>query len=234
MQKRILIIEDEAPIRDMLTFALRKADMLPATAGDAGEAQVAIADAIPDLILLDWMLPGISGMDLARRLRKDDLTRTIPIIMLTARGEETDRIAGLDAGVDDYVVKPFSTRELVARIKAVLRRSLGEDSSGVIELGGLRLDGLAHRVFAGEQQITVGPTEYRLLQFFMTHTERVYSRAQLLDHVWGGSVYVEERTVDVHIRRLRKTLEAWGLDALVQTVRGTGYRFSASPAPARP
>ena len=216
----------------MVAFALRKADMLPITAGDAAEAQLAVADAIPDLILLDWMLPGISGMDLARRLRKDDLTRTIPIIMLTARGE-ADRIAGLDAGVDDYVVKPFSTRELIARIKAVLRRSHGEDSSGVIELGGLRLDGPAHRVFAGNQQISVGPTEYRLLHFFMTHTERVYSRAQLLDHVWGGSVYVEERTVDVHIRRLRKTLEAWGLDALVQTVRGTGYRFSASPAPAR-
>jgi two-component system phosphate regulon response regulator PhoB len=230
MQKRILIIEDEAPIRDMVAFAVRKADMLPIAAGDAGEAQTAIADAIPDLILLDWMLPGISGMDLARRLRKDDLTRTIPIIMLTARGEEADRIAGLDAGVDDYVVKPFSTRELIARIKAVLRRSHGEDGAGVIELGGLRLDGLAHRVFAGEQQITVGPTEYRLLHFFMTHAERVYSRAQLLDHVWGGSVYVEERTVDVHIRRLRKALEAWGLDALVQTVRGTGYRFSANPA----
>jgi len=234
MQKRILIIEDEAPIRDMVAFALRKADMLPAAAGDASEAQLAIADAIPDLILLDWMLPGISGMDLARRLRKDELTRKIPIIMLTARGEEADRIAGLDAGVDDYVVKPFSTRELVARIKAVLRRSHGEDSSGVIELGGLRLDGLAQRVFVDDQQITVGPTEYRLLHFFMTHAERVYSRAQLLDHVWGGSVYVEERTVDVHIRRLRKKLEAWGLDTLVQTVRGTGYRFSTSPAPARP
>ncbi len=234
MQKRILIIEDEAPIRDMVAFALRKADMLPIAAGDAGSAQIAIAEAIPDLILLDWMLPGISGMDLARRLRKEDLTRTIPIIMLTARGEEADRIAGLDAGVDDYVVKPFSTRELIARIKAVLRRSHGEDTLGVIELGGLRLDGAAHRVFAGEQQIAVGPTEYRLLHFFMTHTERVYSRAQLLDHVWGGSVYVEERTVDVHIRRLRKTLETWGLDALVQTVRGAGYRFSTSPEPERP
>ena len=234
MQKRILIIEDEAPIRDMVAFALRKADMLPILAGDAGEAQLAIADAIPDLILLDWMLPGISGMDLARRLRNDELTRAISIIMLTARGEEADRIAGLDAGVDDYVVKPFSTRELIARIKAVLRRSHGEDSSGVIELGGLRLDGPAHRVFAGDQQFIVGPTEYRLLHFFMTHTERVYSRAQLLDHVWGGSVYVEERTVDVHIRRLRKTLEARGLDSLVQTVRGAGYRFSISPAPARP
>lgn len=233
MQKRILIIEDEAPIRDMVAFALRKADMLPISAGDADEAQLAMAEVIPDLILLDWMLPGISGMDLARRLRRDELTRTIPIIMLTARGEEADRVAGLDAGVDDYVVKPFSTRELVARIKAVLRRSRGEDSAGVIELGGLRLDGLAHRVFAGDEQVTLGPTEYRLLHFFMTHAERVYSRAQLLDHVWGSSVYVEERTVDVHIRRLRKTLETWKLDALIQTVRGTGYRFSTQPAPTR-
>lgn len=233
MQKRILIIEDEAPIRDMVAFALRKADMSPIAAGDAHEAQLAIAEAIPDLILLDWMLPGISGMDLARRLRRDELTRAIPIIMLTARGEEADRVAGLDAGVDDYVVKPFSTRELVARIKAVLRRSRGEDSAGVIELGGLRLDGLAHRVFAGNEQVTLGPTEYRLLHFFMTHAERVYSRAQLLDHVWGSSVYVEERTVDVHIRRLRKTLETWKLDALIQTVRGTGYRFSTQPAPTR-
>ncbi|TAL95451.1 MAG: phosphate regulon transcriptional regulatory protein PhoB [Rhodanobacter sp.] len=234
MQKRILIIEDEAPIRDMVAFALRRADMLPVSASDAGEAQLAIAEEIPDLILLDWMLPGISGMDLARRLRRDELTRELPIIMLTARGEEADRIAGLEAGVDDYVVKPFSTRELVARIKAVLRRSQGEDSAGVIELGGLRLDGPAQRVFAADEQVHLGPTEYRLLHFFMTHAERVYSRAQLLDHVWGGSVYVEERTVDVHIRRLRKILEAWRLDTLIQTVRGTGYRFSAHSASARP
>ena len=233
MQKRILIIEDEAPIRDMVAFALRRADMHPIGAADANEAQLAIAEAVPDLILLDWMLPGISGMDLARRLRKEELTRELPIIMLTARGEETDRVAGLDAGVDDYVVKPFSTRELVARIKAVLRRTHGEDTAGMIELGGLRLDGQAHRVFAGEQQVNFGPTEYRLLHFFMTHAERVYSRPQLLDHVWGGSVYVEERTVDVHIRRLRKTLEPLGLDNLVQTVRGSGYRFSTQHAPAR-
>ncbi len=234
MQKRILIIEDEAPIRDMVAFALHRADMLAVTAEDAGAAQLAIAEAMPDLILLDWMLPGISGMDLARRLRRDELTRELPIIMLTARGEETDRVAGLDAGVDDYVVKPFSTRELVARIKAVLRRSQGEDGDGVIALGGLRLDAPAHRLFVGDEQVHLGPTEYRLLHFFMTHAERVYSRAQLLDHVWGGSVYVEERTVDVHIRRLRKTLESWGLDTLIQTVRGTGYRFSAHPESARP
>lgn len=212
----------------MVAFALRKADMDPALAGDAREAQLAIAEQVPDLILLDWMLPGTSGLELARRWRKEELTREIPIIMLTARGEEVDRVNGLDAGVDDYVVKPFSTRELIARIKAVLRRSQGDDGDGVLECAGLRIDGPAHRVFAGDDPVPIGPTEYRLLYFFMTHAERVYSRAQLLDHVWGGSVYVEERTVDVHIRRLRKTLEPWKLDALVQTVRGTGYRFSTS------
>ena len=232
MQRRILVVEDEASIREMVAFALRKADMQPLLAADARAAQIAIVDTPPDLILLDWMLPGISGMDLARRLRREDATREIPIIMLTARGEETDRVAGLEAGVDDYVVKPFSTRELVARIKAVLRRSQGDDGSGQIELGGLRIDSAAHRVFAsgerGPEAVTLGPTEYRLLHFFMSHPDRVYSRAQVLDQVWGGSVYVEERTVDVHIRRLRKALEPWRLDGLVQTVRGTGYRFSAA------
>lgn len=228
MHKCILIIEDEASIREMIAFALRKADMETMQAGDARAAQLAIAERIPDLILLDWMLPGTSGLELARRLRKEEASRDIPIIMLTARGEEMDRVNGLEAGVDDYVVKPFSTRELIARIKAVLRRSQGDDGTGMVEMGGLRIDGLAHRVFARGEPITIGPTEYRLLHFFMTHPERVYSRTQLLDHVWGGSVYVEERTVDVHIRRLRKTLEAWQLDDLVQTVRGTGYRFSQS------
>ena len=228
MHKRILIVEDEPSIRDMVAFALRKADMEAVPAADARAAQMAIAERIPDLILLDWMLPGMSGLELARRLRREESGREIPIIMLTARGEEMDRVNGLEAGVDDYVVKPFSSRELIARIKAVLRRSHGDDGSGVIELGGLRLDGPAHRVFAGEDPVSIGPTEYRLLHFFMTHPERVYSRAQLLDHVWGGSVYVEERTVDVHIRRLRKTLEPWKLDELIQTVRGAGYRFSTS------
>lgn len=228
MHKRILIVEDEPSIRDMVAFALRKADMEAVQAADARAAQLAIAERIPDLILLDWMLPGMSGLELARRLRREESSREIPIIMLTARGEEMDRVNGLEAGVDDYVVKPFSARELIARIKAVLRRSQGDDGSGVIELGGLRLDGPAHRVYAGEEAVAIGPTEYRLLHFFMTHPERVYSRAQLLDHVWGGSVYVEERTVDVHIRRLRKTLEPWQLDVLVQTVRGAGYRFSTS------
>ncbi|MCK9367599.1 MAG: phosphate regulon transcriptional regulator PhoB [Metallibacterium scheffleri] len=226
MHKRILIVEDEASIRDMVAFALRKADMDPVHAADARAAQLAIAEKVPDLILLDWMLPGLSGLDLARRLRKEQLSREIPIIMLTARGEEMDRVSGLEAGVDDYVVKPFSSRELIARIRAVLRRSQGEDGEGVIEVGALRLDGPAHRVHAGTQPVPIGPTEYRLLHFFMTHPDRVYSRTQLLDHVWGSSVYVEERTVDVHIRRLRKTLEPFGLDAMVQTVRSAGYRFS--------
>jgi two-component system phosphate regulon response regulator PhoB len=227
LHKRILIVEDEASIRDMVAFALRKADMDPVHAADARAAQLAIAEKVPDLILLDWMLPGLSGLDLARRLRKEQLSREIPIIMLTARGEEMDRVSGLEAGVDDYVVKPFSSRELIARIRAVLRRSQGEDGEGVIEVGTLRLDGPAHRVHAGSQPVPIGPTEYRLLHFFMTHPDRVYSRAQLLDHVWGSSVYVEERTVDVHIRRLRKTLEPFGLDTMVQTVRSSGYRFSA-------
>ena len=228
MNKRILIVDDEPAIRDMVAFALRKGDFEPVHAGDAREAQSAIADRVPDLILLDWMLPGMSGLDLARRLRKEELTRDVPIIMLTARGEETDRVGGLEAGVDDYVVKPFSPRELIARIKAVMRRTHGVDTDGVIEIGNVRIDSAAHRVYAGNESIAIGPTEYRLLHFFMTHPERVYSRSQLLDYVWGGSVYVEERTVDVHIRRLRKTLEPLRKDNLIQTVRGAGYRFSTS------
>ncbi|ASR42101.1 MULTISPECIES: phosphate regulon transcriptional regulator PhoB [unclassified Luteimonas] len=228
MQKRILIVDDEPAIRDMVAFALRKGEFEPMHAGDAREAQSAIVDRVPDLILLDWMLPGTSGLELARRWRKDALTRDIPIIMLTARGEENDRVGGLEAGVDDYVVKPFSARELLARIRAVMRRARDDDEDGSVTVGTLRIDGAAHRVFAGNEPVQIGPTEYRLLHFFMTHPERVYSRSQLLDHVWGGSVYVEERTVDVHIRRLRKTLEPSGLDGMVQTVRGAGYRFSAS------
>jgi two-component system phosphate regulon response regulator PhoB len=228
VQKRILIVDDEPAIRDMVAFALRKAEYEPLHAGDAREASASIVEQVPDLILLDWMLPGMSGLELARRLRKEGLTREVPIIMLTARGEENDRVNGLDAGVDDYVVKPFSARELLARIKAVMRRSRGDEEDGSVALGGLRIDGAAHRVFAGDAPVHIGPTEYRLLHFFMTHPERVYTRTQLLDHVWGGNVYVEERTVDVHIRRLRKTLEPFALDALVQTVRGSGYRFSTS------
>ena len=228
MQKRILIVDDEPAIREMVAFALRKGDFEPAHAGDAHEAQSAIVDRVPDLILLDWMLPGTSGLELARRWRKEALTREVPIIMLTARGEENDRVGGLEAGVDDYVVKPFSARELLARIRAVMRRSREDDEDGSVRVGGLRIDGAAHRVFAHDAPIGIGPTEYRLLHFFMTHPERVYSRSQLLDHVWGGSVYLEERTVDVHIRRLRKTLEASGLDGMVQTVRGAGYRCPAA------
>ncbi|GAB3732500.1 phosphate regulon transcriptional regulator PhoB [Luteimonas pelagia] len=233
MQKRILIVDDEPAIREMVAYALRKGEFEPVHAGDAREAQTAIADQVPDLILLDWMLPGTSGLELARRWRRESLTREVPIIMLTARGEENDRVGGLEAGVDDYVVKPFSARELLARIRAVMRRAREDDEDGSVQVGGLRIDGAAHRVYAttggGDgQPVQIGPTEYRLLHFFMTHPDRVYSRAQLLDHVWGGSVYVEERTIDVHIRRLRKTLEPHGMDAMVQTVRGAGYRFSAS------
>lgn len=228
MQKRILIVDDEPAIRDMIAFALRKAEYEPVHAGDAREAHTAIANHSPDLILLDWMLPGTSGLELARRWRKEGITRDVPIIMLTARGEENDRVAGFDAGVDDYVVKPFSARELMARVRAVMRRSSEEEEDGSVDLGGLRIDGAAHRVFAGHQPVQIGPTEYRLLYFFMTHPERVYSRGQLLDNVWGGNVYVEERTVDVHIRRLRKTLEPFARDNLVQTVRGSGYRFSTA------
>ena len=232
MQKHILIVEDEPAIRDMLAFALRKGDFVPICAGDGRQAQECIAERVPDMILLDWMLPGSSGLELARRWRREATTRDIPIIMLTARGEENDRVGGLEAGVDDYVVKPFSARELLARIRAVLRRSREDDEDGSVQVCALRIDGAAHRVFADEagtaQPIPMGPTEYRLLHFFMTHAERVYTRTQLLDHVWGGSVYVEERTVDVHIRRLRKTLEPHRLDGMVQTVRGAGYRFSTA------
>ena len=228
MQKRILIVDDEPAIRDMVAFALRKGEYEPVHAGDAREAASAISERVPDLILLDWMLPGSSGLELARRWRRDDLTRDVPIIMLTARGEENDRVSGLESGVDDYVVKPFSARELLARIKAVLRRSRDDEDDGSVTVGSIRIDGAAHRVFASENPLHVGPTEYRLLHFFMTHADRVYTRTQLLDHIWGGNVYVEERTVDVHIRRLRKALEPFKLEEMVQTVRGSGYRFSAA------
>ena len=227
MQKRILIVDDEPAIREMVAFALRKGEYLPIHAGDGREAASAIAERVPDLILLDWMLPGSSGLELARRWRRDELTRDVPIIMLTARGEENDRVSGLESGIDDYVVKPFSARELLARIKAVLRRSREDEDDGSVTVGGLRIDGAAHRVYANGGPLHVGPTEYRLLHFFMTHADRVYSRTQLLDHIWGGNVYVEERTVDVHIRRLRKALEPGRLEEMVQTVRGSGYRFSA-------
>jgi two-component system phosphate regulon response regulator PhoB len=229
VQKRILIVEDEPAIRDMLAFALGKAGYEPVHAGDGREAAEAIAERIPDLILLDWMLPGISGLDLARRWRRDEATREIPIIMVTARGEENDRVGGLETGIDDYVVKPFSARELVARVKAVLRRSREDEDDGSVTVGALRIDGAAHRVYGGDLPLAVGPTEYRLLHFLMTHADRVYTRAQLLDYVWGGNAYLEERTVDVHVRRLRVALEPANLQGLVQTVRGSGYRLSLQP-----
>ncbi len=224
--KRILIVEDEQPIREMVMFALANAGYDVREAADARQAQIRIAEHLPDLMLLDWMLPGISGIDYARRLKKEDLTRDLPIIMLTARAEEEDTVQGLESGADDYMTKPFSPRELVARIRAVLRRGgpAGEDE--MLRANGLSLDLASHRVSAGETLLEMGPTEYRLLEFFMAHPERVYSRGQLLDRVWGSNVYVEERTVDVHIRRLRKALEPHGHDALIQTVRGAGYRFS--------
>ncbi len=223
----ILIVDDEAPIREMVGFALERAGFRWLEAADATSAQVVIADQRPDLVLLDWMLPDLSGINLARRLKRDELTATLPIIMLTARGEEEDRIRGLEVGADDYVTKPFSPRELVARIKAVLRRTTPGDSvSSTLEFAGLQLDAESHRVDADGQVLELGPTEFRLLHFFMTHPERVFSRTQLLDSVWGRNVYVEERTVDVHIRRLRKALSPRGHDRLIQTVRGAGYRFS--------
>jgi two-component system phosphate regulon response regulator PhoB len=226
MAAKILIVEDEPGIRDMLAFALRRADFETRTAGDVTEASTQMGEVMPDLILLDWMLPGASGLEFARRLKKDEATRGVPIIMLTARGEEDDKIRGLETGADDYITKPFSPRELVARIKAVLRRVAPASQDEVIDIDGLRLDPVGHRVTAHHEPLEMGPTEFKLLHFFMTHMDRVYSRGQLLDNVWGNNVYVEERTVDVHIRRLRKALSMHGHERLVQTVRGSGYRFS--------
>jgi len=226
MNPKILIVEDESGIRDMVAFALRRADFDTRTAGDVTEATVQVGAELPDLILLDWMLPGASGLEFARRLKRDEATRGVPIIMLTARGEEDDKIRGLETGADDYITKPFSPRELIARIKAVLRRVAPDNQGESITIEGLCLDPVGHRVTANDEALEMGPTEFKLLHFFMTHADRVYSRGQLLDHVWGNNVYVEERTVDVHIRRLRKALSPQGHDRLVQTVRGSGYRFS--------
>ncbi len=221
----ILIVDDEAPIREMIAVALEMAGYSCMEAANAQDAHARIIDAPPSLILLDWMMPGTSGIELARRLKRDELTADIPIIMLTAKGEEDNKIHGLETGADDYITKPFSPRELVARLKAVLRRTQQQEPQTPIEIDGLVLDPVSHRVTINGSPAEIGPTEYRLLQFFMTHQERAYTRSQLLDHVWGGNVYVEERTVDVHIRRLRKALGSHH-DRLVQTVRGTGYRFS--------
>jgi two-component system phosphate regulon response regulator PhoB len=225
--KKILLVEDEAAIREMTTMALERAGFGVVAAEDASSAERLLSDGLPDLILLDWMLPGGSGIELARRLRRDEYTREVPIIMLTARSEEEDRIRGFDSGADDYVTKPFSPRELIARIKAVIRRASPEQGEGVLETKGLVLDSHSHRVSANGNVLEMGPTEFRLLQFFMAHPERVYSRTQLLDMVWSRGSFVEERTVDVHIRRLRKVLENDGFDSFIQTVRGAGYRFSS-------
>lgn len=227
MRGKILIVEDEAAIREMLGLALSQAGYDCMEAADADAANARILAQVPDLVLLDWMLPGISGVDYARRLRRQKLTEHVPIIMLTARSEEDDKIKGLDSGADDYITKPFSTGELIARIKAQLRRTAPHATEQTVEVDGLTLDPSTHRVTAKGDILDLGPTEFRLLHFFMTHPERVHSRERLLNDVWGGNVYVEERTVDVHIRRLRKALTASGHDRFIQTVRGAGYRFSA-------
>ncbi|MFZ2853960.1 MAG: phosphate regulon transcriptional regulator PhoB [Rhodocyclaceae bacterium] len=227
MSATILVVEDEPAIQALITASLQHAGHRVMCALDAEEATRLVRDSLPDVVLLDWMLPGISGVQFARRLRGDERTRDLPIIMLTARGEELDKVAGLEAGADDYLTKPFSPRELLARIKAVLRRRAPQMTEDAIEIEGLRLDPVMHRIFGDGKSLDLGPTEFRLLHFFMTHAERVHSRTQLLDQVWGDHVFVEERTVDVHIRRLRAALESSGHDRLIQTVRGSGYRFSA-------
>lgn len=226
MKERILVIEDEAAIREMLGYALMKEGYIFEEAADTEDARLVIERRKPDLILMDWMLPGQSGVEYARRLRSNVETREIPIIMLTAKGEETDKIRALDIGSDDYITKPFSTKELLARIRAVIRRTSKKETMDVIEVQGLRLDPETCRVNAGDTIVDISPTEFKLLHFFIKHPEKVYNRAQLLDQVWGQNVYVEERTVDVHIRRLRKTLEPFGFDRFIQTVRSFGYRFS--------
>jgi two-component system phosphate regulon response regulator PhoB len=230
MAANILVVEDEPGIQEVLKFNLGHHGHHVSVASSGEEALGLLNGILPDLILLDWMLPGISGIELARRIRDDGRLKTVPIIMLTARTEERDKVAGLDTGADDYLTKPFSPAELNARIKAVLRRRAPQMTEDVVAIAGLRLDPAAHRVTGDGQSLDMGPTEFRLLHFLMTHPERVYSRSQLLDQVWGDHVFVEERTVDVHIRRLRSALEATGHDRLIQTVRGAGYRLSAGEA----
>ena len=223
MSANILVVEDEPQIQELLAVNLEHAGHRVRRATSAEEAEAAIRAALPDVLVLDWMLPGESGLSLARRLRSDTRTKDLPILMLTARAMENDKISGLEAGADDYLTKPFSPRELNARIKAVLRRRAPQLSGDAVEIEGLRLDPATHRVSAGAERISLSPSEFKLLHFLLTHPGRVYSRAQLLDHVWGDHVYIEERTVDVHIRRLRKALEPTGHDRLIDTVRGAGY-----------
>ena len=230
METSILVVEDEPAIREMLEEALTRAGFSVRGAADADAADVVVGERLPDLILLDWMLPGTSGIDYARRLKRAELTREVPLIMLTARGDESDRLAGFGVGVDDYVAKPFSMRELVARMRAVLRRVNGAAPESPLNCEGLCLDPVSHRISGDGAAIKLGPMEFRMLHFFMTNTERVFTRSQLLDRIWGSNVYIEERTVDVHVRRLRKALAPFGYDRLVQTVHGTGYRFSRHPA----
>ena len=226
----ILVIEDEPAIRELLKVTLVDAGYEVHEAPDAEHAQIQLGRELPDLLLLDWMLPGQSGLALARQLRSSTRTRDLPIIMLTARSDEADKVTGLEAWVDDYVTKPFSPRELKARIKSVLRRRAPEAAQDALDVGALHLDPIAHRVRAGGDDVTLGPTEFRLLQFLMARPDRVHSRTQLLDMVWGDHVYIEERTVDVHIRRLRLALEPFGADRMIETVRGSGYRLVAKPA----
>ncbi len=228
----VLVVDDEPAIRDLICTTLELAGFACVQADSAQHAHAMILNTPPDIALLDWMMPGTSGMELARRLRRDAHTTKLPLIMLTAKSAEDNKIQGLESGVDDYITKPFSTRELVARVKAVLRRvASGADDKETLSAGTLSLDRVSKRLFCDDKPVDVGPTEYRLLEFFMTHAERAYTRAQLLDLVWGTNVYIDERTVDVHIRRLRKALEPSNHDNLVQTVRGTGYRFSVRHLP---
>ena len=231
-RNRILIVDDEPAIREMVAVALELADFDVLEADNAQRAHEYIVDERPDLVLLDWMLPSVSGIELARRLKREDATAEVPIIMLTAKSEEDNKIQGLDVGADDYITKPFSTRELISRIKAVLRRTSVVAAEKAIDVEGLCLDPVSHRISANGDPVDMGPTEYRLLEFFMSHQERAYSRTQLLDQVWGANVYVEDRTIDVHIRRLRKALSPHGFDGFIQTVRGTGYRSSVKSSQA--
>jgi two-component system phosphate regulon response regulator PhoB len=233
MSSTILVVEDEPAIQELIAVNLSFAGHKVLRAFDSEQAEILINAELPDLILLDWMLPGQTGLALARRLRNQERTRQVPIIMLTAKGAEQDKIDGLEAGADDYITKPFSPKELMARIKAVLRRRAPQLTDDLTEVAGLKLDPAAHRLTGNEQTLAIGPTEFRLLHFFMTHPERVFSRSQLLDQVWGDHVFVEERTVDVHIRRLRKALEPSGHDKHIETVRGTGYRFTRQVAASR-
>ena len=227
-KEQILIVEDEDAIREMVVMTLEMAGFDSLQAADVSEAHQQVVDHRPALILLDWMLPGDkSGIDFCRMLKSDALLAEIPVIMLTAKSEEDSKVHGLDAGADDYMTKPFSTRELISRIKAVLRRSSALNGDKPINIGNLTLDAKSHRFMVGDDIIDMGPTEYRLLAFFMSHPERAYTRAQLLDQVWGGNVYIEDRTIDVHVKRLRTLLRPYDCDTLIQTVRGTGYRFSS-------